>query len=305
MIAGDDGTPARGLPTRGRVEGVVLVVQEGRFRLLDHEGRGYLFLLSPGAGADATALERWAADGTVVSVDYEGAPDLGAVARRVRGRAPADRGAPGRVGRTLRTVAGLTGSLASMIVRARRKRTDGASGEAPAVRELAEADTQAPDLPRRRFLSRVTLAAAGAVAAMLGVPAASIVVWPPGRQTGAPWRPVGDAAAFPAGRTVKVTYLDAKPLPWAGFAAESAAWVRREPNGDLVAFTIYCTHTGCPVRWEEQAQLFMCPCHGGAFHRDGAVAAGPPPAPLTRYPVRVNGGVVEIQPTPLPLQTSG
>jgi menaquinol-cytochrome c reductase iron-sulfur subunit len=53
------------------------------------------------------------------------------------------------------------------------------------------------------------------------------------------------------------------------------------------------------VRWEKDAQLFLCPCHGGAFYADGSVAAGPPPGPLNRYPVRVNQGQVEIQATGL------
>ncbi|MBM4439691.1 MAG: Rieske (2Fe-2S) protein [Candidatus Rokubacteria bacterium] len=167
------------------------------------------------------------------------------------------------------------------------------------------ADDGAPALPRRRFLTRLTVACGAAVAGLLGLPAGAILVWPPGRQTGTAWRAVGEVSTFAPGATTKVTYFDANPLPWAGFAAETAAWLRREPNGEFVAFTIYCTHTGCPVRWEEQAQLFMCPCHGGAFHRDGAVAAGPPPTPLTRYGVRVTDGVVEIQPTPLPRQTRG
>ena len=45
----------------------------------------------------------------------------------------------------------------------------------------------------------------------------------------------------------------------------------------------------------------MCPCHGGVYYKDGTVAAGPPPRPLTKYPVRVNGGRVEILTTPTPI----
>ena len=50
-----------------------------------------------------------------------------------------------------------------------------------------------------------------------------------------------------------------------------------------------------PVGWVEGAELFLCPCHGGAFHRDGTVAAGPPPRPLPRLDVRVRGGRVELR----------
>lgn len=180
----------------------------------------------------------------------------------------------------------------------RRRLTRTAQDRAATVPGTASPGDEA-EAPRRRFLARLSLGAAAVVAGLLGVPFAGFV-FGPGRRTGRAWRPVGEAAAFSVGRTVKVDYLDPSPLPWAGFAAETAAWLRRESDSHFVAFTIYCTHTGCPVRWEEGADLFMCPCHGGAFYRDGTVAAGPPPIPLTRYPVRVRDGVVEIETAPIP-----
>jgi menaquinol-cytochrome c reductase iron-sulfur subunit len=81
----------------------------------------------------------------------------------------------------------------------------------------------------------------------------------------------------------------------------TAAWLRREGPDDFVALSYYCTHQGCAVRWLEGAQLFICPCHGGAFYRDGAVAAGPPPKPLERLPVRLRDGRVEISTAPIPV----
>ncbi len=55
------------------------------------------------------------------------------------------------------------------------------------------------------------------------------------------------------------------------------------------------------MRWIDTAKLFLCPCHGGVYYADGSVAAGPPPAPLERYPVRVRGNHVEIRTTALTL----
>lgn len=115
------------------------------------------------------------------------------------------------------------------------------------------------------------------------------------------WRPVGALQTFEEGQTVAVKFEDASPVPWAGVTGQTAAWLRREPNGEFVAFAINCTHLGCPVRWIETAQLFMCPCHGGVYNSDGTVAAGPPPRPLVRYPVRVQDGQVEILASPTPI----
>jgi menaquinol-cytochrome c reductase iron-sulfur subunit len=61
---------------------------------------------------------------------------------------------------------------------------------------------------------------------------------------------------------------------------------------------------GCPVRWLADAELFMCPCHGGIYYKDGTVAAGPPPKPLYRFAVRVVDGTVEIRSAPVPITTT-
>ena len=55
------------------------------------------------------------------------------------------------------------------------------------------------------------------------------------------------------------------------------------------------------MRWLPDADLFMCPCHGGVFYNDGRVASGPPGRSLVRYPVRVRNGAVEILASPLPI----
>ena len=55
------------------------------------------------------------------------------------------------------------------------------------------------------------------------------------------------------------------------------------------------------MRWVPDAELFMCPCHGGVYYKDGKVAAGPPPRPLSRYPVRVRAGNVEVRTMPIPI----
>lgn len=68
--------------SRRRLQGVVTIVQESRFRLQDGEGRGYIFTLR--AGLDAGQVRRYAQDATPVTVIYSGRPDIGAVATSVR-----------------------------------------------------------------------------------------------------------------------------------------------------------------------------------------------------------------------------
>jgi menaquinol-cytochrome c reductase iron-sulfur subunit len=62
----------------------------------------------------------------------------------------------------------------------------------------------------------------------------------------------------------------------------------------LVALGTTCSHLGCGVSWNAARNAFLCPCHGGVYGSDGAVLAGPPPKPLTRLPLVVSGGRLQL-----------
>lgn len=109
------------------------------------------------------------------------------------------------------------------------------------------------------------------------------------------WRNVGSLEHFEIGATVQVNLATSGGLPWDGPAQDIGAWLRRENETDFIVFDSKCTHLGCPVRWLPSAELFMCPCHGGVYYKDGDVAAGPPPDPLQHFPVRVQNGQVQVQ----------
>jgi menaquinol-cytochrome c reductase iron-sulfur subunit len=162
-----------------------------------------------------------------------------------------------------------------------------------------------PPLPltpeRRRFLTRLSLALSGAVGAVLGLPVLGFLLAPLTRKEPRVWRAVGRVDDFAVGETVNVRFEDASALPWSGVTARTAAWLRRDDETHFTAYSVHCTHLGCPVRWMAEAQLFLCPCHGGVYYADGTVSAGPPPKRLPTYPVRVRAGQVEIQTSPIPI----
>lgn len=85
MKSGEEVAKKGRLPTMGRVRGIVTVIQEHRFRLEDEQGRGYLFTLGWESGTSIQDLATWSEQRIPVTVTYQGTPDLGAVARRVRG----------------------------------------------------------------------------------------------------------------------------------------------------------------------------------------------------------------------------
>lgn len=156
-------------------------------------------------------------------------------------------------------------------------------------------------ITRQKFLTRLSLSLAGISAAVAGVPVISALLAPLLKNPKELWRTVGKLDNFSLGSTTLVKFINADPEAYAGVTAQSAAWLRRNDQNNFIAFAANCTHLGCPVRWEENAQLFMCPCHGGVYYKDGSVAAGPPPRGLIKYDVRILKDEVQIKTAPLPI----
>lgn len=154
---------------------------------------------------------------------------------------------------------------------------------------------------RRRFLSRLSLGLSALAGAVVSVPILAYLLSPLLNPTRNVWRTVGRVDSFKIGETVEVAFEEPSPVAWAGQTALTAAWLRRTDERTFTAFAVNCTHLGCPVNWRAEAQLFLCPCHGGVYYADGQVAGGPPPRGLFQYQVRLQGDEVQIltQPTPV------
>lgn len=66
-------------------------------------------------------------------------------------------------------------------------------------------------------------------------------------------------------------------------------------SGDgLIVFSAVCSHLGCLVNYRREKKEFVCPCHGGRYDLSGKNISGPPPLPLTRFPVRIEDGIVFV-----------
>jgi len=154
---------------------------------------------------------------------------------------------------------------------------------------------------RRRMLTLLSVALGGVGTLLAGVPIVGFLLGPVLRQQAEAWVDIGPVHRFAAGETVEVAFQDPRALPWAGTTGKAAAWLRRETDDRFTAFVVNCTHLGCPVRWEPEAKLFMCPCHGGVYYSNGQVAGGPPPKPLFRYQTRVANGQVQLKTRPMPI----
>ena len=61
-------------------------------------------------------------------------------------------------------------------------------------------------------------------------------------------------------------------------------------SAGVYAVSTTCTHLGCVVSWSERKTIIHCPCHDGFFNAvTGAVVSGPPPLPLPRLRIWIEG----------------
>lgn len=114
------------------------------------------------------------------------------------------------------------------------------------------------------------------------------------------WISLGSVDTFPIGETRLAKFTNPVSREWDGETDRVACWVRHNSPQEFQVFAINCAHLGCPVRWFPQSQLFMCPCHGGAYYADGSRASGPPERGLFTYDTKIANGELQIDAGQMP-----
>jgi cytochrome b6-f complex iron-sulfur subunit len=61
-----------------------------------------------------------------------------------------------------------------------------------------------------------------------------------------------------------------------------------------IALSRVCTHLGCLVDYQKDKKRLLCPCHAGVYDLAGNVVSGPPPRPLPKFPLKVEGDSIII-----------
>ena len=156
---------------------------------------------------------------------------------------------------------------------------------------------------RRGLLVKAGLLLNGIAGALLAVPVLKYLFSPvsrarkPGYRS---WVSLGHLDQFPAGETRLATYRNPVMTPSDGETANTSCWVRNIDGERFQVFAVNCAHLGCPVRWFPQSNLFMCPCHGGAYYADGSRASGPPERGLFEQRYKIEGGNLFVEAGELP-----
>jgi len=172
---------------------------------------------------------------------------------------------------------------------------------APSSPVSEEAKLHAGDVTRRSFLMKVGLVLNGAVALVIAAPIVQYLLGPIRRKADyRSWVEAGNVDDFKDGETTLITYRNPFTNPWDGDTDKIPAYVRRISAQEFTVFAVNCAHLNCPVRWFPESQLFMCPCHGGAYYADGSRASGPPERGLFTHEYKISKGKLLIKAGQMP-----
>ncbi len=76
-----------------------------------------------------------------------------------------------------------------------------------------------------------------------------------------------------------------KTFPW----GSKPGILKKTTGGELIAFVGVCSHLDCNVSYLPDQKKFFCACHDGWYDENGINIGGPPPKPLRRLVVAMEG----------------
>jgi menaquinol-cytochrome c reductase iron-sulfur subunit len=149
---------------------------------------------------------------------------------------------------------------------------------------------------RRDFMRATTGAIFGLISAGLAIPAVAYIIGPALKKSDTEgWILLGSTSKVEIGTPTLFKAKIERQTGWIMNEAELSVYILTEDGRRYVAMSNTCTHLGCRVRWIADQDQFFCPCHNAAFDKEGLVLSGPPPRPLDRYDVKVEGDQIFIQ----------
>jgi Rieske Fe-S protein len=152
--------------------------------------------------------------------------------------------------------------------------------------------SQIPDKSRRRLLLLLPIAAIGGVFASVGS-AAIRFLRPLTSAVGQKWIDLARLNEISGVKPIARKVLTEQVAGWSTSAVERSVYILPAKNNQVVSAV--CPHEGCVVSWQDEENVFSCPCHDSNFAIDGSPISGPAHRELESLPSRVADGKLQIQ----------
>ena len=143
-------------------------------------------------------------------------------------------------------------------------------------------------LSRRDTFKIAIWTISGLISSTLGIPAIAYIAGPAlQRSDDQGWVRLGSTSKVELGVPTLFKAKITRKAGWVSSEEQIAVFVLTAPGREYIAMSNICTHLGCRVRWIQDREQFLSPCHNGIFDKLGMVISGPPPRPLDRYEVKL------------------
>ncbi len=142
---------------------------------------------------------------------------------------------------------------------------------------------------RRLFIKRALYSILGVLGLGFLIPAIRILAPPPRRERALVFFPLISEDNLPRSgvRKAELSYtVSGREIRRRVFVVVS--------HSGLYVLSAVCSHLGCLVNYRREKKEFVCPCHGGRYDISGRNIAGPPPAPLTMFPSKLEAGILYV-----------
>jgi Rieske Fe-S protein len=152
------------------------------------------------------------------------------------------------------------------------------------------------NVSRRDIMKLAISAISSFIGAALGFPAIAYIIGPAMKSNEAQnWIRLGSLSKIDIGTPSLFKPKVKRQNGWIVDEEELGIFVLTKDGQNYIAMSNICTHLGCRVRWIEDREQFLSPCHNGVFDKFGYVVSGPPPRPLDVFQTKIEDGDIFIQ----------
>ena len=157
------------------------------------------------------------------------------------------------------------------------------------------------DLNRRKFMEIGIYTITGTIAVVSGVALARFAVGSSFNKKKSKWIEMNSEDVRDADEGFARVVLEYEQKDgWLTATTRSLAYVKRVKEDEVIAISAACSHLGCIVTWDEEQNIFKCPCHDGRYDMEGRVISGPPPRPLKRHKTKIEDGKIFLATATVP-----
>lgn len=113
-------------------------------------------------------------------------------------------------------------------------------------------------------------------------------------QSDYPVKDIAELSELQPGAEVMFEYPD-EESPAVLLRLDGSAEAGIGPNESIVAFSLLCTHKGCPVQFRKERAMLICPCHWSSFDaaKGGRLIIGQATESLPQITLRLRDNMVQ------------